>query len=324
MKTLTSPHDKGYKTLLSSREIFMQLIHSFIEEPWVKEIDEKNVRRAEKSFISKDFMEKEADLVYEVNLRGKTVVFYILLELQRKVDFSMPYRLLGYMSGIWQNYLALLPEGVEQKSFRLPAVVPIVLYNGSQPWTAAQSFRKMLDEEQQFGRHLLDFEYILIDVNRYTDEVLLALSNTIGAAFLLDKNNRNPKEMRLLLRRLFHSLQNATETEFLIFIRWMRYIIQPRLSSDQQKIFNDELDKLDNKEGLKMVFENLEKSWDAFKDEGRKEGRIEGWKEGKEKGREETKEETALEMLRDNVNINIISKYTKLPIDKIHNLSKKL
>lgn len=61
-----------------------------------------------------------------------------------------------------------------------------------------------------------------------------------------------------------------------------------------------------------MVFENLEKSWDAFKDEGLKEG----LKEGREK--------TALEMLRDNFDIEKISKYTKLSIERIHELRKML
>lgn len=120
------------------------------------------------------------------------------------------------------------------------------------------------------------------------------------------------EKMRLLLKNLFISLQNATESEFLIFIRWLRYIIQPRLSPEQQILFSEDLDRINSKECLKMVFENLEKSWDAFKDEGLKEG----LKEGREK--------TALEMLRDNFDIEKISKYTKLSIERIHELRKML
>ena len=149
MKPFNTPHDLGYKWLLSSREIFLQLLHSFVKQPWIEKIDEDTITRTDTTFIAKDFREKEADLVYEAHLEGQPVVFYILLELQRKVDFSMPYRLLHYMSGIWQNYLRLLPEtqSIERKSFRLPAIVPIVLYNGERHWTAARSFRAMLAGE---------------------------------------------------------------------------------------------------------------------------------------------------------------------------------
>lgn len=322
MDTLNTPHDRGYKWLLSSREIFLQLIKSFIDQPWVSQVDEKEIKRADKSFIAKDFLEKEADLVYEVNLQGQTVVFYILIELQRKVDFSMPYRLLNYMSGIWQNHLNLLakPESAEQKDFRLPAIVPIVIYNGTQSWTAARTFREMLAGEQLFGNNLLNFEYILLDINRYKDETLLGLSNTIGAAFILDKNSRKPKELRKLLNELFASLQNTTKEELVIFLRWMRYIIQPRLSPEQQETFEVELTQLSMKEAKKMVFANLEKSLDNIEEEGLQKG----LQKGLQRGREEGIELTALEMLRDKVNANKISQYTKLPMDKIQELMKKL
>lgn len=318
MEILNTSHDKGYKWLLSSREIFMQLLNSFVKESWVKEIDANKLKRTDKSFIAKDFLEKEADLVYEVNLRGQTVVFYILLELQRKVDFSMPYRLLNYMSGIWQNHLNLLPKEVtiEQKDVRLPAIIPIVLYNGEKPWTAPRSFREMLGAEHLFGNHLLNFTYILLDVNRYTDKELLEISNTIGAAFLLDKNSRNPEGLRKLLKKLFRSLQNATETESMIFNRWLRYIIQPRLSPHQQNIFIEEFNQLNNEEVRKMVFENFEKSLDAIEEKGRLKGKREGKQEGKQ--------ETALEMLRDKVDASTVAKYTKLPLEKIQDLMKKL
>lgn len=330
MEPINHAHDKGYKSLLSSREIFVQLLRSCIKEPWVKEIDENNVKRTDKTFIAKDYLEKEADLVYEMNLRGKTVVFYILLELQRKVDFSMPYRLLGYMSGIWQNYLNLSPEtaNIEQKNFRLPAIVPIVLYNGEHPWTAARSFREMLAEESLFGKHVLDFEYILFDVSRYADEDLLAFSNTIGAAFLLDKSKRKPEEMRELLTKLFESLKNASDAELKILLRWMHYVIRPRLTPDQREILVKALDRLDQREVRKMVFENFEKSLDAFKEEGIKEGIEKGIEKGRVKGREEGREEekfeTALAMLRDRVDIDVIAKYTRLPLERIRSLSKKI
>ena len=338
MEAFNNTHDRGYKWLLSSREIFLQLLRSFVKEPWVDQIDEKDLRRADKSFIAKDFLEKEADLVYEVNLKGQTVVFYLLVELQRKVDFSMPYRLLNYMSGVWQNYLGLAPKAdkIGQKEFRLPAIIPMVLYNGSYAWTAARSFREMLAGEALFGTHLLNFEYILLDVNRYSDAQLLQLANTIGAAFLLDKNSWQPEELRKLLGDLFQSLQNATEVECAIFLRWMRYIPQPRLSPGQQEAFESACRQLDGKEARKMVFANLEKSLDALEERGRmigrKEGRREGHKEGRIEGREEGRKEglmegleaTALEMLREKIDINVVSRCTKLPLDRIQALLERV
>lgn len=313
MKPLNTPHDTGYKWLLSSRTIFIQFLRSFVKQPWVDALRETDLKRTEKSFISKDFQEKEADLVYEANLQGRTVFFYILLELQSSVDFSMPYRLLNYMSGIWQNHLILLPqeEHLGQKNFRLPAIVPIVLYNGVAPWTAAMSLEEMIEGYETFDGTGLNLKYTLIAVNQYTDEDLLQLSNIIGAVFLLDKKDYDAQTFRNQLQKLFHALQEAPKRELQIFARWVHYIIKPHLSPKQQQALEEEI--ATNFEGeVTMFFSNIEKTLDTIKQEALTEGRM------------EEKEQTAREMLRDRIHVDTIAKYTKLPLDRIHALAKQL
>lgn len=321
MKPLNTPHDTGYKWLLSSRTIFIQFLRSFVKQPWVDALRETDLKRTEKSFISKDFQEKEADLVYEANLQGRTVFFYILLELQSSVDFSMPYRLLNYMSGIWQNHLNLLPqeEHLGQKNFRLPAIVPIVLYNGVAPWTAAMSLEEMIEGYETFDGTGLNLKYTLIAVNQYTDEDLLQLSNIIGAVFLLDKKDYDAQTFRNQLQKLFHALQEAPKRELQIFARWVHYIIKPHLSPKQQQALDEEI--ATNFEGeVTMFFSNIEKTLDTIKQEALTEGRMKGLTEG----RMEEKEQTAREMLRDRIHVDTIAKYTKLPLDRIHALAKQL
>lgn len=75
-------HDIGYKYLLSSKRIFIQLLRSFVHQGWVRDMDEETIMRLDKSFILQDFQGKEADLVYRLSLNGKDVIFYLLLELQ--------------------------------------------------------------------------------------------------------------------------------------------------------------------------------------------------------------------------------------------------
>ncbi|MDF2723138.1 MAG: hypothetical protein K0Q59_2813, partial [Paenibacillus sp.] len=71
------PHDKGYKYLLSSKRLFVELLRSFVRQGWVEHIDETDVTNVDKSYILPDFSEKEADLVYRVKLKGQDVIFYI-------------------------------------------------------------------------------------------------------------------------------------------------------------------------------------------------------------------------------------------------------
>lgn len=54
---------------------------------------------------------------------------------------------------------------VKSKDFRLPAIVPIVLYNGEYKWTVEKKFKNVINKSELFGNNIIDFEYILIDIN---------------------------------------------------------------------------------------------------------------------------------------------------------------
>jgi hypothetical protein len=208
------PHDKGYKQLLSNKKIFLELIKTFVQEDWVNEIEEDELLLVDKSFVLEDFSEKEADMVYRLRTKEKDVIFYVLLELQSTVDFLMPFRLLQYMVQIWrETYNNTQKEERDRKDFRLPAIVSAVLYNGKNNWTAKMNFREMLSVYQIFGGRVLDFNYILFDVNRYKDEELYEMANLIASVFVLDQT-MNHKELIRRLRKLIMVLRKLTQDEF--------------------------------------------------------------------------------------------------------------
>ncbi len=64
-------HDSGYKKLFSNRTIFRQLIETFVQEAWVKDIDFTQSETLDKSFISDHYKETESDLKKYPPTRGK-------------------------------------------------------------------------------------------------------------------------------------------------------------------------------------------------------------------------------------------------------------
>ena len=99
MLEINNPHDRGYKSLLASEEIFLELLRSFVDMGWVSQIDPEAIIRIDKSYILQDFSEKEADLVYRLKIKGQDVIFYLLMELQSSVDFQMLLPLLALYGG---------------------------------------------------------------------------------------------------------------------------------------------------------------------------------------------------------------------------------
>jgi len=53
-EAIHNQHDKGYKFLLSSKRVFIELLRSFVKQEWVNDIDEANVVKVDKSFYSAD------------------------------------------------------------------------------------------------------------------------------------------------------------------------------------------------------------------------------------------------------------------------------
>jgi hypothetical protein len=209
---LDKSHDKGYKYLLSVKRVFIQLLKSFVGQDWVNNIDEDSVERIDKSFILQDFKGKESDLVYKVRINGREVFFYILLELQSTVDYQIPYRLLQYMLEIWRTIIKDTGKKEStRKDFKLPVIVPCVLYNGRYNWTACTSFKETLVANEFFHDYILDFKYILIDVVRYEEEELLQLGNLIGAVFYIDQKPQYD-EMIKRLKKLVDLLKKLSKS----------------------------------------------------------------------------------------------------------------
>ncbi|MDR0949440.1 MAG: Rpn family recombination-promoting nuclease/putative transposase [Lachnospiraceae bacterium] len=150
-------HDMGYKRILSKKKYFVSLLHDVIREDRAKDIREEDVELIDKEFILKDFKDKESDVIYKVKIGKQTVVFYFLLELQSKVDFTIPFRLLNYILGLYNRLFQDAGKVRRKKNFRLPVVVPCILYNGVGNWTAARSFREYLQGGDLFGKYAIDF-----------------------------------------------------------------------------------------------------------------------------------------------------------------------
>jgi predicted transposase/invertase (TIGR01784 family) len=311
MPEVNYPHDRGYKSLLASEEIFLELLQSFVDMGWVSQIDSEAITRIDKSYILQDFSEKEADLVYRLKIKDQEVIFYLLMELQSSVDYQMPYRLLLYMVEIWRDLLKnISSEEAAKKDFRLPAIIPMVLYNGRDKWTACRSFRETLAEAELFKEYVVDFEYILIDVNRYEKRALMDLANLIGAVFLLDQEI-DSKEYRNRLLGIAPILRKFDANSFQLFKSWLKIISSADLPEHTKQEIIRIIDESTPEEAERMVT-NMEKTLGNIYEEGKNDGFLAG------------KIEAAQKMLIENISEDLIVKITGLPVEQIRKIKLEL
>ena len=126
-KDINNIHDKSYKDLYSNKEVFIDLVNKTLNATWAKELKVEQLTLVNKSYISSDYEETESDIVYKAKVNGKEVIFYILLEFQSSVDYTMPLRLFFYISEILREYAKNAKHKAYDKNIKIPAIVPLVL-----------------------------------------------------------------------------------------------------------------------------------------------------------------------------------------------------
>jgi len=184
----------------------------------------------------------------------------------------MPIRLMHYVACF---YSELLKQKVITPSHGLPPVFPVVLYNGSKPWTAPLDIYDMVQPEppsflQVYQPHL---RYYLIDEGRYTNEELGLRQTPLSGVFGVENAGESWETLQNAVDRVVAIIQadpNKVRTDRII-TRWLKRHLY-RLGAEVN------LDKLDSlMEDKDMLAENLE---NLVKKE-----RLEGEQFGIQKGR---------------------------------------
>ena len=178
---INQKHDKIFKEMLSDKKSTVDFINSFLHLNLV----EDDIEKYEKEFRTSEFSNVEADVVYKI--KNKNV--FILIEHQSSVDYKMSYRIMCYKYAIIESVID--KKRLKEKSYRIPMVIPVVLYTGKRKW------QKLLinDIEEKVEGYAENWlEYTLIDVNKFSKEQLLADNLIITKAMLIEKS-KNKEEL---------------------------------------------------------------------------------------------------------------------------------
>ncbi len=311
-KDINNIHDKSYKTLFSNKEIFLNLIQDFTDHAWSKSIHPENLILVDKSYILSDYEELEADIVYRGKVGDKEVIFYVLLEFQSSIDYSMPIRLLFYMIEIWRDVLKdIKAEAIKKKEFKLPAILPIVTYNGMDKWHVPRRFKDKIDTPELFGTNLLDFEYLLLDVNRYDKAELIEKQSIASAIFLLDQKT-DVVEYLNRIATVAQAFNRLTDKEKLELKNWIRNTVQEEIAEQAVEILESD------KEEVESMVANITRTIEEMKEEAEHKG----IQRGIEKGKQEREIELARELL-DVLDDETIAIKTGVPLAIVQDLREK-
>jgi predicted transposase/invertase (TIGR01784 family) len=260
-------HDLSYRLFFTHRRMIQDLLREIVGERWVERIDIDSGERVNASFVSAKHENREGDVIWKFRRQdgAEPVYVYILLEFQSRPDPSMPVRLMGYVSLFYQTLMASQPAAGWKK---LPLVIPIVVYNGWEPWNVATDLGSLivdLDPSAEIYRPQL--RYRLVDEATYPREDLAALSGPVADLFRIEKS-RDWWEVRASVQRLRQGIAPAEASLRQAFETWLQKVILPRFGLSQEEASATlTLEELET-----MLAESIDRWNREIREEGRQEG----------------------------------------------------
>jgi len=234
--------------------------------------------------FSADYDQTTSDVIYKIKLRGQDVYVIILTEFQSTVDRFMVLRVLNYITNFYMDYVFSMRESEEtERLFKLPAVFPIVLYNGEDRWTAPINIAELIETEPDLGEYKLDFKYFKIAENEFSQEDLFKIRNLVSTLFLAESHY----DIDLLIEESLTIFTNETDKRAAsLLLNWFKQIwVKGRITTDDYEKLDEVYHNV--KEARTMMATAVAAHKEMIYKQGKAEGREEGIEEGIEKGREE-------------------------------------
>jgi hypothetical protein len=264
---LRQPHDKLFKVTFGDPKNTAALLRAELPEALGAAIDWESLRPEQGSFVDTKFSRGQADLLFSAKVGGREAMLYVLFEHQSTRDPRMVFRLLRYMSRIWEDLSRRRPWPE-----KLPAILPVVLFQNAEEWDVPGSLAELLDIppelEGEIGPFVPDFMCRMMQLAGMDyDEI----PGTKAGVFVL----RAMKAERLgaLLDETVWENELIVEVPPEIFQMVLRYM----LGADVDKAgFEDRVNRIGNPQLRKDAMTLAQ----VYRQEGRQEGLQEGLQEG--------------------------------------------
>lgn len=299
-------HDRLFKELIEN--FFSDFIDLFFPEIY-EQIDFNKVQFLKQElFTDITVGEKHyIDLLIETKLKKEDGIILIHIETQANYQSYFAERMFIYFSRLYQKYRT--------------RIIPIAVF----------SYDEIKDEPSNFQMEfpfikVLDFNYYTIELKKKNWRDYIKSNNPVAAA-LMSKMGYNEKEkvqIKLEFLRMITKMQLDIAKITLLTGFFETYL---KLNIEEERQLEKAINQLNPKEAEKML--ELTTSWH---EKGREEGIMIGMEKGMEKGIEKGIEkgelkkarEMAKELIKDNMAVELIAKYTKLPKEEVEQIKSGL
>ncbi|HLF19447.1 MAG TPA: Rpn family recombination-promoting nuclease/putative transposase [Bacteroidota bacterium] len=192
--------DRGTKWLLESPEHVAGLLQILTPE-LASRLDFSRLQPQNVSFILDSLRKQESDLLFLVPFKGIAgeteweILIYILIEHQSTLVLSMGFRILFYMTLIWDRQRQEWQRaGLPESEWRFRPIVPILFYTGDKEWDTPLSVTALMDVPAELERFIPHHEALFLNLNATAPEQLTQKEHPFGWIARVLKQETAPDE----------------------------------------------------------------------------------------------------------------------------------
>lgn len=166
--------------------------------------------------------DRAADLLFTVQLRGRELLLYVVIEHKSGSDRMTALQVLHYVLRLWDELLERRRRAGRPAPRYLPPVLPILFHHGVRPFAAPLSIRPLVDVRglpprlaRALLRHQPELRLLLDDVTAQSDAAIaarqLSLMAHVSMLFLKHLGCAAPRDLERFLQRVQTLLQQLLE-----------------------------------------------------------------------------------------------------------------
>jgi predicted transposase/invertase (TIGR01784 family) len=264
--------DKAYKLLFGHKEMVASLLHDFVQEAAVVDLDLDTLEPWPGEHVSESLRERIDDRIWRLRWKDADWCYvFVILEFQSTPDRWMAARILSYTAQLWLDLIDAHELGA---SDLLPPVLPIVLYNGSRAWTAPLDVSGLLaPEASRLEKYQPRQRYFLLDEGRTETGDGDGLSAYLLRLEQVESIDGLRQGIKALRERLADKRYDRLRRVFAVFLS--------RVVLRRTGLLHEDIPELTD---LQEVDNMLEESVDRWSDEILRKGILQGHAEGRQEG----------------------------------------
>lgn len=282
---VSKPHDALVKWTFTQPERAASELKAVLPPSLVSSLDWSSLALVPGSYVDSLLSERHTDLLFSIRTKhGDPANIYVLFEHQSSDDVLMPFRLLGYISRIWERWMK---EHADTRT--LPVVIPIVLHHSRNGWTAptelAQLFAINPELKSLVTPFSPNFRFILDDLTHASDDHLRARATDALTTLVLlalrhgrEDSGAHILEFTDLMARVLKAPDGPRALS--VVLRYVLEVTQD-VTADQIKeqlapILGPGVEEAIMTAGQQLIEQGRQQGRQEGRLEGRQEGRLEG------------------------------------------------